>query len=56
MGRLPSPDLGHCVETLQSISRDAPKGQPKIIGELYVAAVGLLSLLKGDQLKLRRRR
>ena len=56
MGKLPSPDLGHCVEILQSISRDTPKGSPKCIGELYVAAVGLLSLLKVDQSRLRRQR
>ena len=51
------PDLVHCVETLQSISRDVTlKGPPKTIGELYVAAVGLLCHLKLDQATLRRRR
>jgi hypothetical protein len=51
------PDLDHCVETLESISRDVPtKASPKTIGELYLAAVGLLCHLKADQVTLRESR
>lgn len=51
------PDLDRCVETLESISRDAPtKASPKTIAELYLAAVGLLCHLKADQVTLRERR
>ena len=47
------PDLDHCVQTLQGIPRDISSKPPKNMGELYVAAVGLLYHLKVDQAHLR---
>jgi hypothetical protein len=46
------PDLDHCVQILQSLSKDIHSKPPKGVGEIYVAAVGLLYHLKLDQVAL----
>ena len=46
------PDLGSCVRILHSLSKDLHLKPPKIIAELYVAALGLIYHLKLDRTKL----
>lgn len=56
MTPLPSrqPELDHCVQILQSLPRDLSSRPPKTIGEVHVAAVGLLYHLKVDQAALQK--
>ena len=48
------PDLDHCVQTLQSITRELSIKPPKNIGDIYVSAVGLLYHLKIDEATLQK--